>query len=347
MNSGFIGIIGSGSFGMTIAKLLAEQNSVLVYSRKPEIVEEINGQHRSNGFRLSPKIRATSNIADFTSSCRVIFPVVPSSSFRTMMKSFSPHLKPYHILIHATKGFDLMMSTHESIKKMSVFTMSEVIMQESSVLKIGCLAGPNLAVEILEEKPTATVVASQFKEVIEIGQKLLASSKFFVFGSYDLKGSELAGALKNIVALGTGILDGRKMGKNIQAMMITRGLSEMIHLGKAMGAKTRSFLGTSGIGDLVATATSKDSRNFSMGYRIGSGERLSDMDQQEIDVAEGLRTLKIMYFLSKEKNIAVPVTTMLYLVIYEEFEVEKAIKYLMNYPYGIDVDFLEIPDEGI
>ena len=344
----YTGVIGAGSFGLTISNLLSLNTNVIIYSRQKQIVEQINQQSICRGIELDRKIQATSDIEHFTTSCRVIFPVVPSKNFRAMMNNFSSFLKPYHILIHGTKGFDLNRSnTNEVISKNNVFTMSEVIEQESSVLKIGCLAGPNLTKEILDGQPTATVVASQFQEVIEEGQQLLSSSKFFVFGSYDLKGSEMAGALKNIVALGSGILKGKGMGKNMQAMVITRGLSEMIHFGKAMGAKTRSFLGTAGIGDLVATATSADSRNFSIGKRIGMGEKLKDIDAESAEGAEGLRTLRIMQAISKTQKISVPITNMLYLVIYEDYEIDKAISYLMNYPYGIDVDFWDQPDEGI
>lgn len=340
------GVIGSGSFGITLATLLAENTNVLLFSRHKQIIEDVNQKHICNGIPLSMRVKATSNIDELVKTCRILFPVVPSNSFRKMIRNFSVYLKPYHTLIHGTKGFDVDQEVLEqkNISRKHVFTMSEVIEQESSVVKIGCLAGPNLAKEILAGQPTATVVASQFEEVILTGQQLLGGSKFFVFGSYDLKGAEMAGALKNIVALGSGILAGLNMGKNIQAMMITRGLSEMIYFGKSMGAKTRSFLGTAGIGDLIATATSEDSRNFIFGKRIGQGESFQQIMSTMVEVAEGVRTLKIIYQLIKIHKIPAPITMMLYKIIYEGHDISSAIKYLMNYPYGIDVEFIDHGD---
>jgi glycerol-3-phosphate dehydrogenase (NAD(P)+) len=197
-----------------------------------------------------------------------------------------------------------------------------------------------LAKEILGKQPTATVIASEFEEVIAIGQKYLSSRRFYVFGSHDLRGAELAGVLKNIFALASGVLYGKGYGKNIQAMLITRGLREMIALGKALGSDSMAFLGTAGIGDLIATATSSLSRNFSFGEQLGKGipkeTILSDMDE----VVEGLRTLKFAYILALKFKIHVPITSMIYKVVYEDFEIDKAIHFLMKYPRTTDVDFL-------
>ena len=338
-----VGVIGSGSFGITLATLLSQNTDVLLFTRHKYIVEDVNERHVCNGIPLNERVRATSEIKDIALKCKVLFPVVPSESFRSVIRNFSTYFKPYHTLIHGTKGFDVddeLMNQNRLTQK-NVFSMSEVIRQETSVVKIGCLAGPNLSKEILDGLPTATVVASQFEEVIHEGQELLGSSRFFVFGSFDLKGAELAGALKNIVALASGIVYGLNLGKNIQAMVITRGLAEMIHFGKAMGAKTRSFLGTAGIGDLVATATSTDSRNFNFGKRIGQGESMGQILSNITEVAEGVRTLKIANQLINRHKITAPITQMLYKIIYEQYDINKAIEYLMNYPYGIDVEFID------
>jgi glycerol-3-phosphate dehydrogenase (NAD(P)+) len=215
--------------------------------------------------------------------------------------------------------------------------MSQVISQESAVRRIGCLSGPNLAIEIMEGQPTATLVASPFSEVIEIGKKVLNSPNFKVYGSEDLLGAELAGALKNIVAIGSGILRGRGLGKNIQAMLITHGLLEMVRFGKAFGAGVHAFFGTAGIGDLVATATSKQSRNFSFGYRLGQGETVEEIKKSMPELAEGVRTLQITNALAKHAKLRVPITNTLYNVIFDQYPIEKAIKYLLSYPYDVDV----------
>ena len=153
-------------------------------------------------------------------------------------------------------------------------------------------------------------------------------------------GAELAGALKNIFAIGSGMLKGKGLGKNLQAMLITRGLTEMVHFGEKFGTSSKAFIGTAGIGDLVATATSKNSRNYTFGFRLGQGESAEEVAATMPELAEGVRTLKITRFLAKYYKLRIPITEMLYNVVFEGFDFEKAIDYLMTYPYDIDVDFL-------
>lgn len=343
-----IGVIGAGSFGTAISNLIALNGiEVLLYSRRQTVIDKINQERKHYGIPVSEHIKLTNDIQKVAKECTVIFPIVPSSAFRETMQKLGPFLKPYHMLIHGTKGFDLKGVTEEdlmgrqvNIMRKHVYTMSEVIREESIVVKIGCLSGPNLATEILEGQPTATVIASHFTEVIKEGQSILDSPKFHVFGSHEILGAELAGALKNIIALGSGILGGMGMGKNIQAMLITRGLTEMINYGKAMGSTAQAFLGTAGIGDLVATATSKQSRNYTFGYRIGQGEAPEDIFMSMPELAEGARTLKIARGLARHYKLHVPITEMLYNVVFEGFDKKRALYYLMKYPYAVDVDFL-------
>ena len=340
-----IGVIGMGSFGAAVADLLSENARVLWYTRSPEKARLFNQEHRFKKFTLSPKIEATSDLAMLGKECHIIFPVLPSNSFRHMMRELSPHLDPSKILIHGTKGVDVTewdesLPADELIRKIRIHTMSEVILQETPVLRMGCLAGPNLAMEILDGQPTATVIASEYDEVIHIGQKYLSSNRFFVFGSHDLKGAELAGVLKNIFALASGVLKGRGYGKNIQAMLLTRGLREMIALGKGLGSNSMAFLGTAGIGDLIATSTSSLSRNYSFGVRLGKGELAEDILADMDEVVEGVRTLRFAQILSKKNKVHVPITDMIYKVVYEGFSIDRAIHYLMKYPRTTDVDFL-------
>ena len=340
------GVIGAGSFGLTIAMLLSKKQDVLVYVRSEDQAREMNENHKIRGVEFSSSITATTSISDFCENVRLIFPAVPSKNFAGMVQDFSPFLRPSHMMIHCTKGFDsldLDPSGDEAIDSSDSFkirTMSEVILEESSVRRVGCLAGPNLAKEIQEGLPTASVIASPYDEIIEMGQQALNSDSFFVFGSHDMRGTELAGALKNIIALGAGILDGRSMGKNIQSMLITRGLREMIYLGKAVGSDSRAFLGTAGIGDLIATATSSKSRNYSVGYRLGQGDSLDTILSGMDEVAEGIRTLKIAKTLAERYGVRVPIMHVLYKVVFENFDISRAINYLMRYPFAPDVDFL-------
>lgn len=336
------GVIGAGSFGTAMANLLAYNVEVLLFSRDARLIRQINEKREHLGVQISDRITATNDLQEMASTCQTIFPIIPSVSFRSMMQQIGPYLTPAHILIHGTKGFDTFsegkhVPESNSLLPDQVHTMSQVILQESAVRRIGCLSGPNLANEIMEGQPTATLVASPFTEVIEIGKRVLNSPNFKVYGSEDLLGAELAGALKNIVAIGSGILRGKGLGKNIQAMLITHGLLEMVRFGRAFGAGIHAFFGTAGIGDLVATATSKSSRNFSFGYRLGKGETVAEIKRSMPELAEGVRTLQITYALARQARLRVPITNTLYNVIFENYSIEKAIKYLLTYPYDIDV----------
>ncbi|KXK40427.1 MAG: NAD(P)-dependent glycerol-3-phosphate dehydrogenase [Saprospiraceae bacterium] len=340
-----VGVIGAGSFGITVATILSHNVNVLVYSRQQSVVNAINDHHFHLRTQLSENIRATSDIECMASSCELLFAVVPSSAFRQMMKAFSPYLKPSHIIIQGTKGLDVSRISEEDWKslnfcKKDICTMTEVIRQESNVVRVGCLSGPNLAREILSGQPAATVIASEFDEVIKLGQTVLASNKFFAFGSHDLKAAEIAGSFKNIIALASGILAGLGMGKNMQSLLITRGLREMIYFGTAMGTSGAAYLGVAGIGDLIATATSEDSRNYTFGKRLGSGEDFDHIMATSTEVVEGVRTLKIIYQLSRNENLDLPIVIVLHKVIFEGLDIRRGLKFLMTDTYAVDVDYI-------
>jgi len=338
-----VGVIGSGSFAVTVAHLLSHNVNVLLYSRRQEIVDEINNNHRLYDHDLHPRISATNDISQIGERCSIIFPIVPSEFFRATIRQVANYLTPKHIMIHGTKGFDIINNINydaEGLSRNEIRTMSEVIIEETSVMRIGALSGPNLYKEILEGQPAATVVASKFDEVIKICQKVLDGPQFAVFGSHEILGAELSGALKNIIALCTGMLNGLGMGKNLEALLITRGLRELIFIGKAMDVPTRAFLGTAGIGDLIATATSSSSRNYTFGQRLARGESKEEISQSISGLAEGVRVLKITNGLINHYKVNAPIITLLHKVVFEGYSLETAIKFLMRYPYVQDVDFL-------
>ncbi|MEP7267082.1 MAG: NAD(P)H-dependent glycerol-3-phosphate dehydrogenase [Saprospiraceae bacterium] len=344
-----VSVIGAGSFGIAIAKLLSANVEVLIGCRSIETMRKINVDHSMFNTPLSPTIRATTSLSEVINFSNLIFPIVPSNDFTQLIVQASEQLTPAHILIHGTKGFVLNGITEQEInqkglKREQVLTMSELIRKHTSVLRIGCLSGPNLAKEILDQQPTATVIASEFDEVIELGMQVLSSKKFYVFGSNDLKGAQIAGTLKNIIAIGSGILDGIGMGKNIQAILITRGLSEIIHFGQKLGANSAAFLGTAGIGDLIATATSSDSRNFQFGKRIGEGEDVKYILSSSDELAEGVRTLNIVYHILESYKMRSPIIEILYKVVFEKMNIREGIDLLMRYPIKKDVDFIEDED---
>ncbi|MDH5380361.1 MAG: NAD(P)-dependent glycerol-3-phosphate dehydrogenase [Cyclobacteriaceae bacterium] len=342
-----VAVLGAGSFGISVANLLATHDQVLLYSRSIESIEEMNREHCKKGYKLHDNITATNDLESILKECHLIFPVVPSYAFRDLMRTISPMLHPYHILIHGTKGLDIQipegktLDDIENLSRKEVKTMSEVIADETSVIRVGCLAGPNLAKELADNQPAATVVASHFEEVISMGIKHLRNDRFQVYGNSDLIGIELAGVLKNIIAIAAGALHGLGMGENAKGLLISRGMIEIMYMGRAMGGDLRAFLGLAGIGDLVATCNSTHSRNFTVGYRLAKGEKLDSIIESMDEVAEGVNTIKIMKRLTNYYKVRAPITQALYTVLYKDVSAEEALQYLMNIPFNVDIEFLK------
>lgn len=341
-----VGVVGAGSFGSAIANMLAEKTKVLLYVRDKKKAAQIVKKRKIGNYALSDSVQITNQLSEIGTTCDIIFPIVPSANFRDMIKSLAPYLRPYHILIHGTKGLDLTIPKGQRISRKNplsrshIKTMSEVILEETSVLRVGCLAGPNLSKELEEKQPAATVVASHFEEVIDYGQKLLKNDRFLVYGSNDLIGIELCGVLKNIIAIGTGMLSGMGLGENSRAMLISRGMVEMVYIGNALGGNTKAFLGLAGVGDLVATCSSKLSRNFSVGYRLAQGETLDEITSSMEEVAEGINTIKIIKKLADGYKIRVPITETLHNIIKGKMNVRDAYAYFMKFPFTSEIDFI-------
>lgn len=340
-----VGVLGAGTFGSTIASLLSENKEVLIYSRNQVEIDKINTQGLHRGIKFSDRVKATSDLQLIADSCNLIFPVIPAGAFRQVIRKIAPFITPSHIIIHATKGLDLQDTNIEDLDETKyhqdiVRTMSDVITEECSTLRVGCIAGPNLAKEINNHQPTAAVIASEFNEVIQQGQIALASSRFFVFGSHEILSAELAGAFKNVIAIGSGILAGKAYGNNMQALLITRGLREIIHVGIALGSDGKAFLGTAGMGDLIATATSEKSRNYTFGKRIAKGETIEEILNSSEEVAEGVRTLKIVKFLKSRHKLQTPILDIIHDIVFDGLEIDQGIANLMRYPFAPDVDFL-------
>jgi glycerol-3-phosphate dehydrogenase (NAD(P)+) len=341
-----IGVIGAGNFGSAVANLLAPQRKVLLYARDEAVIERISNDRENRGHKMHPNVEPVSDMAYVAQSCDIIFPIVPSAHFRSMMKRLSHYLHPYHLLIHGTKGFDIQLppgqtlSTVKTLDRDHVKTMSEVIREESVVVRVGCLAGPNLSKELAAGQPAATVIASPFNEVIQIGKRLLRNDRFQVYGNNDLVGVELAGVLKNVIAIAAGALSGMGYGENAKGLLISRGMVEMVYLGRALGGNTKAFLGVAGVGDLVTTCNSSLSRNFNVGYRLAKGETLKDILQSTDEIAEGINTVQIAKKCAEYYKVRAPITKTLYKVLFEDLTVKQALDYLMRYPLHVDIDFL-------
>jgi glycerol-3-phosphate dehydrogenase (NAD(P)+) len=341
-----VGVIGAGSFGSAIAGLLAENQKVLLYEHNTEAAERLRRERTIKNFPLHENIEIAESLEQIAASCYLLFPVVPSAYFKSMIIDFSPYLRPDHLMIHATKGlhceFDIDHAKAEDISLKDIKTMSELILQETGIVRVGCLAGPNLAMEIMEKQPAATVIASRFDEVIAEGQAALRSERFQVYGNRDMLGIELSGVLKNYVAIASGALHGLGYGENARALLITRGMAEMIYIGKALGADKKAFLGIAGIGDLIATCTSPKSRNYTVGYRVARGHSLQEVLHDLGEVAEGVRTLKIGKLITDHVGASAPLLNIIYRVLFEDLPMERAIKFLMRYPVTADAEYLDL-----
>lgn len=336
-----VGVIGAGSFGTSVANLLAVNNKVLLYARKPETAELLTKTRKSGSYALHDNITPTNDLEQVAGNCNTIYPVVPSGNFKEMLKNIAPFLKPYHILIHGTKGVNILgLKKDEQIQPENVYTMSQLITQETNVVRVGCLAGPNLASELALGQPAATVVASQFDEVIEEGKRTLRSDFFQVYGNSDLFAIELSGVLKNIIAISAGALHGLGYGENSKALLISRGLIEMIYIGRLLGANTHAFLGLAGVGDLVATCSSTLSRNFTVGKRLAEGEVISEILDSMEEVPEGINTVKIINQLAQSYKYRFPITETLYRIFSEDLKIEDGLRLLMKSPITTDINFL-------
>jgi glycerol-3-phosphate dehydrogenase (NAD(P)+) len=341
-----VGVIGAGNFGSVVANLLARHKKVLLYARDEKVVQRILDKRENRGHKMNKQVQPTNDLAYLAKECEVIFPIVPSAHFRGMMKKLSPHLHPYHILIHGTKGLDITIPpnhTLETVPKLNrsqVKTISEVIREESVVVRVGCLAGPNLSRELADRHPAATVIASHFDEVINLGKRILRNDRFQVYGNKDLVGVELAGVLKNIIAIAAGALSGMGYGENAKGLLVSRGMVEMIYLGRALGGNTTAFLGVAGIGDLVTTCNSSLSRNFQVGHQLAQGKTLQEILANTDEIAEGINTVCIAKKCADYYKVRAPITNTLYKVLFEDLTVKDALDYLMRYPLNVDIDFL-------
>lgn len=340
-----VGVIGAGNFGTAISMLLSKNTEVLLYSRQSEVVENINRYHRHLSNELSDNIIGIGDIEKICTTCDILFIAVPSKEFLNLLKSCNTFLTPRHIVIHCIKGFEIRKGPAHlyeisRFENLPIRTMSEVLQRETNVVRIGCLSGPNLSSEILRGLPAATVIASSYDEVIKVGKELLNQPNFKVFGSHHLKGTEIAGALKNIIAIASGLVNGQKLGKNLEAIILTKGIREVLVIGKSLDILPNAFLGLAGIGDLIATATSKQSRNYYFGFQIGESKNIDHVISQNEDLIEGVTTTEIIYNYCIKMGLDCPIVQMVYDVIFNKIEVEKAVSNIYESNADDDVDFM-------
>ena len=317
-------IIGAGSFGTAMA-LVAKRcgNEVLLWAHDPKVAEGIE-RNRVNpsyltGFPL--EVRATHSIEEAAAFSDAIFMVVPSHHYRRVLSDLKPHLKGAVSVISGTKGIET--ETHDRMSEITSSVLGDRLQG------FAVLSGPTFALETARGDPTAAVVASTDRALSEEVQRALSCTTFRVYNSSDVVGVELAGSLKNVIAIAAGVLEGLGLGNNTNAALITRGLYEISKLGVTLGGKPETFAGLAGMGDLVLTCTGALSRNRSVGVALGRGKRLSEILDESKFVAEGVKTAKAAKELAERHSIEMPITVEMYRVLYENESPKQAIQRLM------------------
>ncbi len=326
-----VAVLGAGKFGTAVANLVAPNvTNLLLYTHKAERALTSQVSRSSADQQLEDNVVVTNDLAMVLRSCSVIFPLVPAAQFRGLMQQIASDLRPDHILIHGTKGLDFTQDD-DTVTKSCFATMSGVIIQETIVRQIGCLAGPNLSKDLVKKHPAITALASSSQKVLSVGTKLLSSNWFHVYTTSDLVSVEICSVLKNIFAIGAGIIAGMEYGSNTYAFFLTMSISEMRYIMTTMGIGRSALMGPAGLGDLIATCGSKASRNYTVGYRLAKGEKLSDILGAVKEVSEGIQTVKIIHQVMQSYGKKAPITSIIYRILFEQLPLQQALEYLMRY----------------
>ena len=328
-------VLGGGSFGTSIANILADNgNRVHLWMRDENVVKHIARYHENprylSGKKLNPNIVPTTCLQTAITQSDLIFVAIPSKAFAPVVEDARAWLTPDHLLVSTTKG----------IEESGFRLMSQILEAYSPGKKIGVLSGPNLAVEVAQRMLTGTVVASESDVVRGRVQEALSCDYFRVYASSDRFGVELAGALKNIYAIASGMASALGMGENTKSMLITRSLAEMSRFAARLGGNPLTFLGLAGVGDLFVTCTSPLSRNYQVGYALAKGDSLDHILTHLGGTAEGINTIRLVKQKSTELEVYMPLVHGLYEIIFEQKELREVIKRLMSGQQNSDVEFV-------
>lgn len=325
-------VVGAGNWGTTLAWLAAENgHAVRLWTRDEAVAREIREERRNKravpGLALPASLSATADLAAALDGAELVLFAVPAQSVRAVARLAAPALAPEQPVLHAAKGIELG----------SERRVSEVIEEETCARMIGVVSGPNIATEIAAGMPAGTVIASRFPHVVQIGRRALASRRFMVFSSDDLLGVELAGALKNVVALAAGMADEMALGDNAKALLVSRGLFELQLFAESFGASPVALAGLAGFGDLMVTCASKHSRNHRVGAALARGEALDAVLAGLGMVAEGVPTTRVAVAIARRRGLAVPLMERVHAVLFEGKAPRAALEDLMRLPAGWDV----------
>ncbi len=320
-------VLVAGSWGTALASVLASNGyRVMLWTRKEEQAQDINDNRENSkflpGVKLPELICATTDLKLALENTELALFVAPSGAMREVARQAAAFLSSDTLVVHATKGFE-----GDTLKRMTTVLSEEL---GRSVEDLVVLSGPSHAEEVVREQPTTVVVASANLQTAEKAQDALMNTHFRVYTNPDVVGVEVAGAIKNIIALGAGLTDGLQFGDNAKAALLTRGLAEIGRLGTAMGANPLTFAGLAGVGDLVVTCTSKHSRNWRAGYMLADGTPLDEVLSRMGMVVEGVRTTRAAYQLAKQYDVEMPITFQLYEVLFSNKAPRTAVEHLMG-----------------
>ncbi len=317
-------VVGAGAWGTALADLTARNgHATTLWARETDVVADVNTLHTNSrflkGFALAPSLKATDDLAAAVSNARTITFVAPSHVLRAVIRSAAHAVRDDAILIVATKG----------IERETFALMTDIVAEELPGRPVVALSGPSFAAEVAMRQPTAVVAASRDQRAAEATQQLYSSPEFRVYTQRDVVGVELGGALKNVMAVATGVLDGLGLGFNPRAALITRGLAEMTRLGVALGAEPLTFAGLAGMGDLVLTCTGSLSRNRTVGVEIGQGRPVAEVLHARETIAEGVITTQSAHALAMARDVEMPIVRTMHRILFEAMPPRDAIAELM------------------
>jgi glycerol-3-phosphate dehydrogenase (NAD(P)+) len=317
-------VLGAGSWGTTVASLAARNARTTLWARRPEVAEEVATEHRNSRYLgeldLHPELRATADLEHAVCTADVLVVGVPSHGFRRALEEASPFVRPWIPIVSLTKG----------LEQGSHLRMTQVIEEVLPGHPAGTLAGPNLAKEVVQGYAAAAAIAMPDEHVAHSLQRLFARRAFRVYTNTDVVGSELGGALKNVIAIAAGMAEGLGVGDNTRALTITRGLAELTRLGVALGGQPRTFAGLTGMGDLMATCLSPLSRNRTVGEKLAAGQTIEEITSEMNMVAEGVKTCRVVMELARDHDVEMPIAAEVDAVVNDGRSPEEAFRGLMR-----------------
>jgi glycerol-3-phosphate dehydrogenase (NAD(P)+) len=315
-------VVGAGSWGTTVASVAASNTPTVLWARREAVAASINDNHINPdylGAQLSPELRATSSLAEAVSNADIVVMAVPSQGFRQVLAEAAPHIRPWVPIVSLSKG----------LESGTMLRMSQVANEVMPGHPVAVLTGPNLASEIAVGQPAASVVAIDDAVIATALQELFSSPTFRVYTNHDVVGCEIAGVVKNVIAIASGIAMGMGFGDNTRATLITRGLAEMTRLAEALGGDPVSLAGLAGMGDLIATCSSTSSRNTTVGMRLGQGESLESILTSTKMVAEGVKSSATVLQLAEQYQVDMPIVEQVVAVCHNGVPAGEALLNLM------------------